>query len=888
MSVRRNGFPGLLIRISLLMGVAVAVLLPAGLWLERVLSDRLIASRVSDMRARLAVGMSSVTRKVVLADARVARLASLIEDAAANVNAFDRLDFDRITQRSADGVLRVTDSIDGNTNATVWVPRNPPITDAVKALLARSYAIVNQFGSGAVGETADDVWFATNDGAEVMFAPGDPNYANKPTPANYSVTRWINPVRPANNPDGGPKWMSAQRSPVPPIWYGSVVAPVMRHGALIGATGLELDIAKLLSDLQWLRVDDTNALMVIDNDMDGLIAHGSGPDFARAVTDSLSIASLRHPLRDSLAALVHRASSAAPGQVLSGTVDTRTMLAYRLVRPHWTVITVLERAAIVAPLRGPLQLTRVGLIGVLALLLAAILSAAASSIRSQRVVDDMRGAASERFNRLFQMLPVAVTLTRYDTGKLVELNDAASRLIGVPRNDLVGSATMSVGLWTNPDERELIRQMILDQGFVSDFASTFTDVGGTTIDVRLAARRVDIDTVPHVLTVVQDLSAQRHLEGQLVQAQKLEAVGRLAGGVAHDFNNLLTAVMSYGELLKASFEVADDRRSDVDEILNAGRRGAQLTKQLLGFARRQSTVPRVVNVNEVIDGLARMLKPLIGTDVEVVTDLDSALGTVRIDPGQIEQVITNLVLNARDAMPEGGTLTIRTIDGHRSIALTVTDTGSGISAKDRVRIFEPFFTTKSMDKGTGLGLATCYGIVNQAGGTIECESARGRGTTFRVTLPRLSEPAHVPAPYRDPVVVPHVGAPQRIMVVEDDEMVRDITKSVLESGGYQVVSVEGPSLALAHLLETQEPIDLVISDIVMPRISGPAFGRVLATTHPDMQILFMSGYTGDELIRHDLSSLGHPFLAKPFTPNDLLRAVAGALNQPKPAAALTD
>ena len=879
MSSRTKGASSLLIRISLLMGLAVAVLLPAGIWLERVLSDRLIDSRVADMSRYVASGIASSARKVALAEGRVARLAQLIDAATVDVGAEDRAEFDRLTRRAADGSIRLRTGIDTRSNAMIWVPREPAVDDVVRGVIGRSYAVVNQFGAGTVGETADDVWLVLSQGAEIMFAPNDSDYANRPSPVGYKPNVWIDPVRSINNPTGGPRFLPAQRSPHAPVWYAAIVAPVTRDGVLIGATGMEFEIENLLSDLEWLRADSTSALAVVENDLNGVIAYGSGPGFARAVTDSMSLGNLPRPLRDSLSALVARTKRAPPEQVLSGSSGTLTMLAIRMARPNWTFVTLLERATIVAPLRGPLRLTRLGLLAVLAVLLAAILGVAASSIRSQRTVDALRTAAGERFNRLFQMLPVPVALTRFDTGTLVELNDAARRLTGASSDDFAGKSSADIGLWRYPGDRDEVRQMIEQHGFVTDFASTFTDASGNVVDVRIAARRIDVDGKPHILTVVQDLTAQRQLEAKLAQAQKLEAVGRLAGGVAHDFNNLLTAVLSYGELLNASFDERDDRRRDVEEILNAGRRGARLTRQLLGFARQQSTAPRAVNLNDVVRGLEGMLRPLIGTDVEMITELDPTVGTVMIDPGQVEQVITNLVLNARDAMPDGGTLVIRTADSHRSVGLTVTDSGMGISEADRARIFEPFFTTKAMGKGTGLGLATCYGIVNQAGGTIDCVSERSQGTTFRVVLPRLGERAATAPPLQKGATVSTLRGGQRLMVVEDDPMVRGITTSVLESGGYEVVAVEGPSLALAHLLEARQTIDLVISDIVMPRISGPAFGRVLKTTHPDMRILFMSGYTGDELVRHDLSSLGHPFLPKPFTPGELLEAVENALSQ---------
>ena len=861
------------VRIGVLVGLALALLLPAGVWLERVLADRLIESRVADLGRSLAAGMVLVDGKLRLAEARAARLARLLTAAAEAVDAQDAAKFERKTRQAPDGTTRLARLVDPGTDAVLWVPRDHPRDAFWRGFLNRGQEIVSQLGSGTVGETAEDVWFTTPGGAEIMYIPADSSYADRPSPEGYDPSSWIDPVRPENNPSGGPIWLPAQRSPRPPLWFATVVAPV--NASRLGAVGLDFTIGALIPSLGPLSAGAGAGYLVIEKG--GLITHGEGAGYDRAQIDSMAVADLPSPLRDSLASLGQRAGLAAPGTVVTASAGSVVLLASRIARPAWTVVTVVERAAVIAPLLSPLRLMRVVLVSVLSLLLIGTLIAVAADLRRRRSIDEVKARAGVRFNRFFQMLPVPVALTRVDTGELIEVNDAVCRMVAQPRERLIGATTADLGVWTNPAERDQVRRLIRERGFVTDYASSFTVADGKRIDILMAARVIEVDDEPHMLTVIQDLSVQRQLEAKLLQSQKLEAVGRLAGGVAHDFNNLLTAVIGYGELLAASFDEPDERVDDVREILNAARRGAILTRQLLGFARQQSTAPRVVDVNEVVRNLQRMLVPLIGADVTITTDLDPSVGTVMIDPGQLEQVITNLAVNARDAMPGGGRLTIATRDEGDHVVLAVTDTGVGIPDEIKAHIFEPFFTTKDVGQGTGLGLATCYGIAQQAGGTIQCDSAVGEGTTFRVRLPRHGERTAGPVGEKaEPLPAIERGV-RRIMVVEDDEMVRRITAAILEDGGYHVVAREGPSAAFAHLLEAPDPIDLVVSDIVMPRMSGPAFGRVLATTHPGLPMLFISGYTPDEKLRSDLSVLGHPFLAKPFTRDGLLQAVASGL-----------
>ena len=359
----------------------------------------------------------------------------------------------------------------------------------------------------------------------------------------------------------------------------------------------------------------------------------------------------------------------------------------------------------------------------------------------------------------------------------------------------------------------------------------------------------------------------------------MEAVGRLAGGIAHDFNNLLTAISGYSEFLIA--ELDDERqRRHADEIRKAAARAASLTGQLLAFSRRQMLQPRVLDLNAVVSDMDMMLRRLIGEDVELVALLDSELGAVQADPTQIEQVIVNLAVNARDAMPHGGSLTIETAnveteDGP-AVELRMTDTGTGMTDSEREQLFDPFFTTKA--GGTGLGLATVYGVVEQSGGTIEVDSAPGMGSSFRICLPRASTPAEPPAPRHVPDI-PARGN-ETVLLVEDELVVRQLVAEILETSGYAVLQAgDGPS-GLELLRRHSDPIDLLLTDVVMPGMSGPEIAQAVTSMRPGTQVLYMSGYTDSAIGHHGVLEPGIAFLQKPFSADDLTRKVRALLDEP--------
>ncbi len=392
------------------------------------------------------------------------------------------------------------------------------------------------------------------------------------------------------------------------------------------------------------------------------------------------------------------------------------------------------------------------------------------------------------------------------------------------------------------------------------------------------------------IAVQHDVTERKLLEQQFRQAQKMEAIGQLAGGVAHDFNNLLTAILGYAELLAEKLKDRPREAEDLDEIRKAGERAASLTRQLLAFSRQQVFERKVLDLNRLIAEIEKMLRRLIGEDVDLVTVLDPALAYVWADAGQLEQVVMNLAVNARDAMPRGGKLTIETsnveldeeyarlhtpVRPGRYVMIAVSDTGVGMDAATRSRIFEPFFTTKERGKGTGLGLATVYGIVKQSGGYIWAYSEPGKGSTFKIYLPPADQSL---LPEEDRVgETPSVRGTETVLLVEDEESVRTLSRAILESYGYRVLEAAGAEEAIETVRAYQQPIHLLLTDVIMPSMGGPDLASRIRTLRPGIKVLYMSGYTDETIFRHGHLEQGRLFLQKPFTPEALARKVREAL-----------
>jgi len=385
--------------------------------------------------------------------------------------------------------------------------------------------------------------------------------------------------------------------------------------------------------------------------------------------------------------------------------------------------------------------------------------------------------------------------------------------------------------------------------------------------------------------------ALRTAEDQLRQSQKMEAIGRLAGGIAHDFNNLLSVVLSYSDMLLSAGAVSEPYAGDLREIHGAAGRAANLTRALLAFSRQQVLEPAVLDLNDVVHHMDKMLRRVIGEDIELRWTADPALGRVRVDPGQIEQVLMNLAVNARDAMPAGGKLTLETANieldetyarAHVGVTpgphvmLAVTDTGRGMSKEVQAKIFEPFFTTKDIGKGTGLGLATVFGIVRQSGGHIWVYSEPGQGSTFKIYFPRTDQAPEVKA--RGSAAPATLRGSETLLLVEDDEPLRVVSRTILAKNGYRVIAARSPADALACCAQEAETIHLMITDVVMPGMNGLQLATQAAKSRPEMKVLYVSGYTNNTIVHHGVLDEGVAFLQKPITPEALLRKVREILD----------
>jgi two-component system cell cycle sensor histidine kinase/response regulator CckA len=416
---------------------------------------------------------------------------------------------------------------------------------------------------------------------------------------------------------------------------------------------------------------------------------------------------------------------------------------------------------------------------------------------------------------------------------------------------------------------------------------------GRAIDVEMAVHEIQYGGRSAQLAVLMDVTGRRELEEQLRQAQKMEAVGMLAGGVAHDFNNLLTIINGYTQLILNNLKPGDKNRQSAEQVMKAGERAAALTNQLLAFSRRQVLQLKIVDLNQAVNSLGTMLQRLIGEDIDLRLELRPDLGRVSADPSQLEQVLMNLAVNARDAMPQGGTLTIETAnvqldDGYAAqhvgvkpgpyVLLGVSDTGSGMDEATKQRLFEPFYTTKPPGKGTGLGLSTVFGIVKQSGGSVEVYSEPGSGSSVKVYFPRVDQsvPAEEGARKRQPP-----RGTETILLVEDDEMVRNLVRETLEREGYKVMGAADPVEAQRIADGHRGKIQLLITDVVMPRLNGKELAKALVERRPELKVLYMSGYTDSAIVNSGILQKEVAFLQKPFTPAALAGKVRDVLESGK-------
>ncbi len=492
------------------------------------------------------------------------------------------------------------------------------------------------------------------------------------------------------------------------------------------------------------------------------------------------------------------------------------------------------------------------------------------------------GNKDRKFRLLFEDHPQPMCIVKPEDGRFLEVNAAAVKLYGYTPEEF--RALRMAELECPP---ELIELALPSQNTPGVNCHRAKD--GRLIDVELAYHDVLYQGSDAQLVVIMDVSGRRELEGRLRQAQKMEAVGMLAGGIAHDFNNLLTIITGYSQLILNNLGRTDPNRHSAEQIMKAGERAAALTKQLLAFSRRQVLQPRVLDLNRLVASLTIMLQRLIGEDVDLRLNLKPDLGRVNADAGQVEQVIMNLVVNARDAMPKGGVLTVETgnvdlDDGYAGrhidvrkgpyVLLAVSDNGSGMDDVTRAHLFEPFFTTKGSGKGTGLGLSTVFGIVKQSGGSVEVYSEPGRGTSVKVYLPRIDQPAVLEQEHASPA---GRRGTETILLVEDDDMVRHLVRETLERDGYRILDAPGPLEAKKAAEHFKSAIDLLITDVVMPKINGRELADHLVARRPGMKVLYMSGYTDNAVLNSGILQKEVAFLQKPFTPARLTEKVREVL-----------
>jgi PAS domain S-box-containing protein len=521
----------------------------------------------------------------------------------------------------------------------------------------------------------------------------------------------------------------------------------------------------------------------------------------------------------------------------------------------------------------------------------------AVDITGRKQAEEAHRQSEERYRLLFDNNPIPMWV--YDVGTLAFLavNEAAIFHYGYSKEEFLSITILDI---RPPEDIPAVMENLskLESGLDSTDIWRHRKKNGTVIEVEISSHDLIFDGRHSRLVLATDITerrlaeeALRKSEEQLQQSQKLESIGRLAGGIAHDFNNLLTAINGYSELTLRELNLDDPLRRNIEEIKKAGDRAASLTRQLLAFSRKQVLKPKVLDLNAIILDIEKMLRRLIGEDIDLRTVIQSRLGKIKADPGQIEQVIMNLAVNARDAMPKGGTLTVEASNvyldsayarGHISVKpgeyvmLAVSDNGIGIDEETLQHIFEPFFTTKETGKGTGLGLAMIYGIVKQSGGYIWVYSELGRGTTFKVYLPRVEESGTL-------IEQPDNAADLRqgtetVLLVEDEDTVRNLSRQVLESCGYMVIEAENGIEALAVCESRENKIDLLVTDVVMPRMGGRELSEKLARKYPYIKVLFTSGYTDDAIVRHGIIDAGTNFIQKPFTLDAFARKVRELLD----------
>jgi PAS domain S-box-containing protein len=518
-------------------------------------------------------------------------------------------------------------------------------------------------------------------------------------------------------------------------------------------------------------------------------------------------------------------------------------------------------------------------------------SKVARDITDRKRAEEALFKSEERFSKAFRNNPLAITISTEAEGRYLDVNDAFLNMLGYQRKDVIGSTAKELRFWSEPLDREEMLRHLKEEEKVAKHHTKYRTAKGEIRESEVWAELIELDGQRCILGITRDVTDMKKLEAQFRQAQKMEAVGRLAGGVAHDFNNVLGIVMGYSDIALGEIPTDTPVKKYLSEIKKASQRAALITRQLLAFSRQQVVFPKILDLNDVVRNVTTMFLRLVGEDIEIEFRPGTAIGCIKADPGQIEQILMNLVVNARDAMPTGGKITIETgtseLDEHytsrhagahegKHVVLKVSDTGSGMDETTRSQIFEPFFTTKAPGKGTGLGLSTVYGIVKQSDGYISVYSEPGKGTTFKIYFPMLREKAEELGSHREEAEPPRGS--ETILVVEDDKILRGLAVKLLQEGGYHVIEAEDAENALKILSSTGVEVDLLLTDIVMPGKTGVELLAEAKRIRQNLRAVFMSGYAGDLVTQHGVLVQEHSFLEKPFTKRALLTKVYSVLH----------
>jgi PAS domain S-box-containing protein len=517
----------------------------------------------------------------------------------------------------------------------------------------------------------------------------------------------------------------------------------------------------------------------------------------------------------------------------------------------------------------------------------------AEARRTRKATEQALHVSETRFRRLAESGVIGIVVGDV-AGPVVDANEAFLTMVGYTRDDVVAGVVdlnaMTPPEWAHANAAAV--EHLKGRGFSRPWEKEYIRKDGTRVPALVAVASLD---GTQTMSISLNLSERKRLEDQVRRSQKMEAIGTLAGGIAHDFNNLLSVILTYTGLILDGLPQGDSTRADLEEVKKAGDRAADLTRQLLAFSRQQMLTPRVLDLNQVVLGMERMLKRLLGADIQLSLLTAQTVGKVHADPGQIEQVILNLVVNARDAMPEGGNLSVETenveLDAeyaaqHIDVApgpyvmIAVTDTGVGMDGSTLAHIFEPFFTTKEKGKGTGLGLSTVFGIVRQSGGHLWVYSELGRGTTFKVYIPRTDRRVDAPSASSPPPAT--LRGPETVLIVEDEDQVRAVMRAVLRRYGYNVLEAGNGGEAFLICERYTAKIHLLVTDVVMPRMSGRELAERLGPMRPEMKVLYVSGYTENSIVHHGVLDAGVAFLQKPITPEALARRVRELLDGPGP------